>query len=192
MRLKVRKSTGLEEIIQGCRLRKATAQRELFNRYSSRLLGIIRRYVGSIGEAEDILINGFMKIFERIDQYSGEGSFEGWVTRIMVNESLTFIRKNKNMSIEVSLEKAEKHPDYSFAQERLQAEQLLSMIDDLPVGYRTVFNLYVMEGYSHNEISEMLQISEGASKSQLSRAKACLRKQIALLEMEMKRKSHEK
>jgi len=192
MHLKIRKSTSLEELIRGCRKNSPRSQRELFERYSSRMLGICRRYINNLADAEDIMINGFMKIFERINQFQGTGSFEGWMVRIMVNESLTFIRRNKNMSVEVSLEKAEPEPDYSFMHTNLDTDQLLKIIDEMPVGYQTVFNLYVMEGYSHKDIGKMLDISEGASKSQLSRAKAYLRHQLLIIEQELKKKSHEK
>jgi RNA polymerase sigma factor (sigma-70 family) len=192
MKLKIKKSATLDELIRGCRKKNAAAQREMFDRYSSRLLGVCRRYVGNVGDAEDIMINGFMKIFDKIGQYTGEGNFEGWMTRIMINESLTFIRRNKNMSVEVSLEKAQQAPDYSAVLENWDAGQLLKLVEEMPVGYRTVFNLYVMEGYSHREIADLLNISEGASKSQLSRSKAYLRGKIYEIEQESKNKQYEK
>ena len=192
MRLKINKSASLEEIVKGCRKRNSRAQTELFNRFSGRFLGICRRYIGSIDEAEDIMISGFMKIFEKIHQFKGEGSFEAWMTRIMVNESLTFIRRNKNMSANVSIEVADRSPDYSMAEANLDVDQLLSMVDELPIGYRTVFNLYVMEGYSHKDVAVLLNISEGASKSQLSRAKVQLKRKILSLEEKMKKLNHGK
>ncbi len=191
MKLSIRKSLKIEDIIRGCKKKKTSAQRELFDRFSPRMLGVCRRYVSSIPDAEDIMVNGFMKVFDKINQYRGEGSFEGWMIRIMVNESLTYIRRNRNMSVEVSLDKAGGEVDYDTAKDILMEEEVLRMIDELPVGYRTVFNLYVMEGYSHKEISEMLNISTGASKSQLSRAKSLLRSQIAQFQQETKKKSHE-
>jgi RNA polymerase sigma-70 factor (ECF subfamily) len=192
MWLKVNKSISLEEIVKGCRKRHSKAQTELFNRFSGRYLGICRRYVGSVDEAEDIMINGFMKIFEKIHQFKGEGSFEAWMTRIMVNESLTFIRRNKSMSVNVSIENVNKEPDYSAAESNLDSEQILALVDELPIGYRTVFNLYVMEGYSHKEIGALLNISEGASKSQLSRAKVQLKGKILSFEEKMKKQDHGK
>jgi len=192
MKLKVNKSATLEELIRGCRKNNSVAQRELFDRYSSRMLGICRRYVGNVGDAEDIMVNAFMKIFNKIDQYAGSGNFEGWMSRIMVNESLTHIRRNKNMSVEVSIEKASYEPDYSILLDPLEAEQLLKWIDGMPVGYRTVFNLYALEGYAHKEIAEMLNITDGASKSQLSRARAYLRDKIYQMEQELKNKNHER
>ena len=192
MRLKINKSASLEEIVRGCRKRNSKAQTELFNRFSGRFLGICRRYVGSIDEAEDIMISGFMKIFDKIQQFKGEGSFEAWMTRIMVNESLTFIRRNKNMSVNVSIENADKEPNYTLAEANLDTGQLLTLVDELPIGYRTVFNLYVMEGYSHKEIADLLKISEGASKSQLSRAKVQLKSKVLSMEEKMKKQNHGK
>jgi len=192
MRLKINKSASLEEIVKGCRKRNSRAQTELYNRFSGRFLGICRRYIGSIDEAEDIMIGGFMKIFEKIHQFKGEGSFEAWMTRIMVNDSLTYIRRNKSMSVNVSIESADKEPDYAMAESSLDTDQLLSMVDELPIGYRTVFNLYVMEGYSHKEIAKLLKISEGASKSQLSRAKAQVKGKILTMEEKMKKQNHGK
>lgn len=192
MRLKINKSASLEEVVKGCRKGNPKAQTELFNRFSGRFTGICRRYVGIVDQAEDIMIGGFMKIFEKIHQYKGEGSFEGWMTRIMVNESLSFIRRNKNMWLNVSIESADKEPDYRMADSHLDAEQALILIDELPIGYRTVFNLYVMEGYSHKEIGDLLQITEGASKSQLSRAKGQLKSKILAQEGKIKKQNHGK
>jgi RNA polymerase sigma-70 factor (ECF subfamily) len=192
MRLKINKSAGLEEIIRGCRKRNSSAQTELFNRFSGRFLGICRRYVGRIDEAEDIMISGFMKIFEKISQFKGEGSFEAWMTRIMVNESLTFIRRNKSMSVNISIEVADKEPDYILVEASIDADRILALIDALPIGYRTVFNLYVLEGYSHKEIAGLLNISEGASKSQLSRAKTQLKRNILTMEEKIKKQDHGK
>jgi RNA polymerase sigma-70 factor (ECF subfamily) len=192
MRLKINKSASLEDILKGCRKRNSRAQTELFNRFSARFLGICRRYTGSIDDAEDIMISGFMKIFEKIHQFKGEGSFEAWMTRIMVNESLTYIRRNKSMSANVSVEIADREPDYSLAESSWDADDLLAVVDELPIGYRTVFNLYVMEGYSHKEVAELLNISEGASKSQLSRAKVQLKHKILLLEEKIKKQNHGK
>jgi len=192
MRLKINKSASLEEVVRECRKRHPKAQTELFNRFSGRFTGICRRYVGTVDQAEDIMISGFMKIFEKIHQFKGEGSFEAWMTRIMVNDSLTYIRRNKSMSVNISIESAVKEPDYALAETRFDTDQLLCMIDELPIGYRTVFNLYVMEGCSHKEIAELLKISEGASKSQLSRAKVQLKGKILSMEEKMKRQNHGK
>ncbi len=129
-------------------------------------------------EAEDILVTAFTKIFERIGQFKGEGSFEGWIKRIMVNESLTFIRRNRSMYVETELEQADREPDYNKLSDHLEAEDLMNMIQQLPAGYRVVFNMYAIDGYSHKEIAEQLGISENTSKSQLSRARVYLQKML--------------
>ncbi len=140
------------------------------------MFAVCRRYVQEVHEAEDVLVTGFTKVFQKIDQFKAEGSFEGWIRRIMVNQALTHIRKNKSMYLEVEIEKAEREPDYNQLQNKLEVEDLQKLIDRLPTGYKTVFNLYAIEGYSHREIAEQLDISENTSKSQLSRARVHLQK----------------
>jgi RNA polymerase sigma-70 factor (ECF subfamily) len=128
------------------------------------------------------MVTAFVKIFERIDQYSGEGNFEGWMKRIMVNESLMYLRRNKNMALSIDIEEAYDNPNFERLEDHLEANDLLKLISELPVGYRTVFNLYAIEGYSHKEIGEQLEISENTSKSQLSRARTLLQKRLAEME----------
>lgn len=138
-------------------------------------------------EAEDVMVAAFTKIFERVNQFKNEGSFEGWIRRIMVNESLTYLRKNKSMYVETDIEAAEREPDYTKLENQLEADDLLKLIGELPAGYRIVFNLYAMDGYSHKEIADQLGISENTSKSQLSRARIFLQKRLLELEnLEMK------
>jgi RNA polymerase sigma-70 factor (ECF subfamily) len=139
-------------------------------------------------EAEDILVCGFTKVFRKIDQFKGDGSFEGWIRRIMVNESLTYIRKNKSMFLEVEIEKADREPDYAQMHNQLEVEDLQKIIDQLPTGYKTVFNLYAIEGFSHKEIAEKLGINENTSKSQLSRARVHLQKLLLQAEDVMNNK----
>lgn len=178
MKLIINKSSTEESLISGCRKKHRQAQRDVYNWLSPRMLAICRRYIKDVNEAESVMITGFMKVLGKIKQYSGEGSFEGWVRRIMVNESLLYIRKNKGMYIEVDIEYADTEPNYELASENLQADDLLNLINGLPIGYRTVFNMFAIEGYSHREIAESLAISENTSKSQLSRARKMLQKQI--------------
>ena len=138
-------------------------------------------------EAEDVMVAAFTKIFERVNQFKNEGSFEGWIRRIMVNESLTYLRKNKSMYVETDIEAAEREPDYTKLENQLEADDLLKLIGELPAGYRIVFNLYAIDGYSHKEIADQLGISENTSKSQLSRARIFLQKRLLELEnLEMK------
>jgi RNA polymerase sigma-70 factor (ECF subfamily) len=167
-----------DELIKGCLRRDGSAQQQLFDLYSSKMYTICYRYVKNSMEAEDILVTAFTKIFERIGQFKGEGSFEGWIKRIMVNESLTFIRRNRSMYVETELEQADREPDYNKLSDHLEAEDLMNMIQQLPAGYRVVFNMYAIDGYSHKEIAEQLGISENTSKSQLSRARVYLQKML--------------
>jgi RNA polymerase sigma-70 factor (ECF subfamily) len=143
------------------------------------MYGICIRYVKNTMQAEDILVMAFTKVFDRIGQFKGEGSFEGWIRRIMVNESLTYLRKSRTMVIETDLEKVDREPDYHRLSDHLEAEDLLKMIEKLPPGYRIVFNMYAIDGYSHKEIAEQLGINENTSKSQLSRARVYLQKLLA-------------
>jgi RNA polymerase sigma-70 factor (ECF subfamily) len=178
MKLIIKKSSTTVSLISGCRKGHRQAQREVYEKLSPKMLGLCRRYIKDSNEAESVMITGFLKVFDKIDQFSGEGSFEGWVRRIMVNESLLYLRKNKGMYIEVDIEYADLEPNYDLASANLQTEDLLKLVNSLPVGYRTVFNMFAIEGYSHQEIANKLQISENTSKSQLSRARKMLQKQI--------------
>ena len=168
-----------DELIKGCLRRERAAQQQLFDLYSSKMYGLCYRYVRHAMEAEDILVTAFTKIFERIGQFKGEGSFEGWMRRIMVNEALTHLRKSRTMYLETELEQADREPDYDRLSDHLEEEDLLKMIQELPPGYRLVFNMYAIDGYSHKEIAEQLGISENTSKSQLSRARVYLQKMLA-------------
>lgn len=168
--------------IEGCKKGDAKAQRELFEHFSARMLSLCCRYVADKMEAEDVLVTAFTKVFERIDQYKGEGSFEGWIRRIMVNESLTYLRRNKNMYLETDIEEADRQPDLARLEPTLEAEDLMKLINELPSGYRMVFNMYAIDGYSHKEIAEYLGISENTSKSQLSRARATLQRHLMAME----------
>ena len=173
------KSDTEEKLIRACQKGDAIAQREIYTKYSRKMMGVCMRYVNSQFEAEDILISGFMRVFDKIGQYKHEGSFEGWIRRIMVNEALGYIRKNKSIFLEVEIEKVDYHKEANTeAYTGLEAEDLLRLVQQLPHGYKTVFNLYAIEGYSHKEIAEMLQISENTSKSQLSRARALLQQYL--------------
>jgi RNA polymerase sigma-70 factor (ECF subfamily) len=164
------------DLIKGCRRGDHHAQQRVFDLYSARMYGICLRYVRNTMQAEDVLVMAFTKVFERINQFKGEGSFEGWIRRIIVNEALTSLRKSRLMMIETDLEHADREPDYEGLADHLEAEDLLKMIEKLPPGYRLVFNLYAIDGYSHKEIADQLGISENTSKSQLSRARTFLQK----------------
>jgi len=163
----------MEHLLEPCRAGDKKAQHELYQRMSPVLMGICRRYLTRIEEAEEALSNAFIKILTRLDRYSGEGSFEGWMKRITVRECLTYLRRGKNpfdLDWEGEVVAPALHSD--------GAAHLLQLIQALPVGYRTVFNLYAIEGYQHDEIATMLEISVGTSKSQLSKARKMLKNQL--------------
>jgi len=178
------------ELIAGCLRQDRQAQQALYQRYSGKMHALCCRYVKDRMEAEDVLVMSFTKIFERISQFKGEGSFEGWIRRVVVNESLSYLRKNKNMYLETDIEEAAYEPDYQQMENELEANDLMKLIEALPVGYRTVFNMYVIDGYNHQEIGEQLGISENTSKSQLSRARTLLQKRLNEIENETVRKTN--
>lgn len=193
MRLNLQKSLTEEELIDGCRKQNSKAQKALYEKYSGKMLGVVCRYINDRNEAEEIMLGGIMKVLDKIGQFKDEGSFEGWIRRIMVNEALGYLRKNKYMYAEVDIEKIDREPDYAQLDTQLEAEDLMNLINDMPVGYRTVFNLYAIEGYSHAEIGDQLGINVNTSKSQLSRARQMLQKKLAEIEDESNNKvlSHE-
>jgi len=164
----------LADIIKGCKRQEPKAQKELYDRYREILFGITRRYVKRLEDAEDVFIEGLYKIYSKIDKYEGTGSFEGWMKRIVINESLMYLRKNKNFNLSVETDNIQigVHPEVI---NRLQYNDVIKLLDQLPTGYRTIFNLYVVEGYKHREIAELLAISINTSKSQLILAKKRLR-----------------
>ncbi len=168
-----------EQIVDGCIKKNALAQKYLYDKFSRKMMGVCSRYCDSEEEAEDVLQNGFITVFGNLESFKGSGSFEGWIRKIMVNTALTNIRKNKKFRQNIALENVEfMIPATTHVGDDFAAKDLLKIIQQLPTGSRTVFNLYAIEGYSHNEIAEMLNISEGTSKSQYSRARAYLQKVI--------------
>ncbi len=175
------------EVIEGCKRGDRHAQKLLYERFSGKMFALCSRYIKDKMEAEDVLVKAFTKILDRINQYKNEGSFEGWVRRVMVNESLSYLRRNKSMYVETDIEAADKEPNFERLENELEAQDLLKLISELPSGYRIVFNMYAIDGYSHKEIGEELGINESTSKSQLSRARAVLQKRLIELEnIEMK------
>lgn len=167
-----------KDLLIGCLERNPSIQEAVYNRYSAQMYALCLRYVKESGAAEDILIIGFMKVFDRIHQFKGTGSFGGWIRRIMINECLMYLDKEKSLYKEIGLEGALPDPVYSLPSDSLAVEDLMKLINSLPIGYRTVFNLYAIEGFSHQEIAKKLKISENTSKSQLCRARTYLQKMI--------------
>jgi RNA polymerase sigma factor (sigma-70 family) len=172
------------QLITALKRNESRAQKVVYDRYSGKMMAVCVRYIANRSDAEEVLIDGFMRAFERIEQFREEGSFEGWLRRIMVTESLMFLRRNKAWRQEIPLDHLTTEPDYEWADTTLETNDLLRLIGQLPEGYRTIFNLYAVEGYSHQEIAQELGISEGTSKSQLSRARAWLQAGLVKLERE--------
>lgn len=135
------------------------------------MFGVCRRYVKTTENAEEVMVEAFCKVFQKIDMYSGQGSFEGWIRRIVVNESLMFLRKKYRFNEHLDITEIPVKAVQVTIEDELAANEILALLEQLPTGYRTVFNLYVVEGYKHKEIAELLEISINTSKSQLILAK---------------------
>ena len=155
------------------------AQRMLFEKFAPKMLGVCMRYAKNTEQAEDVLQEGFIKVFTKLNNYQGKGSLEGWVRRVMVNTSLDQIRKNVKFQDNVAMDDVRYKLELnSYIVEGLQEEDLLKLINDMPDGYKIVFNMFAIEGYSHKEIAKELNISENTSKSQYSRARAYLKTKL--------------
>ncbi len=175
-----------EALVKACQKGDPKAQRRLYEKFSNKMLGVCFRYVHDDFEAEEIMIEGFVKVFEKIHTFKMEGSFEGWIRRIMINEALMYLRSNKKAQLETSYEQVLYEPEPQQFSTSLETEDLLKLIEALPTGYRTVFNLYAIEGFSHAEIAETLGITESTSKSQLSRARVILQNALLANEKAMR------
>ncbi|SHF11931.1 RNA polymerase sigma factor [Pedobacter caeni] len=172
----------IEELMEGCKAGKRKMQEALYQQTASKMLAVCMRYAKDRMEAEDVLQLGYIKIFQKVSEYRGDGSFEGWMRRVMVNTAIESYRKNLRTLNVVPIEDAYEQPSTGFDFSRLGMQDLLKVIQKLSDGYRMVFNMYAIEGYSHKEIAATLGISEGASKSQLSRARAILKEEIIKME----------
>jgi RNA polymerase sigma-70 factor (ECF subfamily) len=166
-----------KEIIRGCQAGDPKAQRALYDNWGPLLLGVVRRYLSQIEDAEDVFIEGMFKILTRVGTFRDEGSFEGWMRRIMANEALMFLRKRANFHLVREVEPTDLS-EPAIAEHTLYADEILDLLEALPTGYRTVFNLYVIDGYKHREIAEMLNISINTSKSQLILARKRMQEMI--------------
>jgi RNA polymerase sigma-70 factor (ECF subfamily) len=167
------------EIIDLAVANNRQAQQRIYSKFSSMMLSVCRQYIKDIQLAEDVMITAFMKVFVNLKQFEKKGSFEGWIRKIMVNECISSIRAHKKVHFieeSVYFEEVEHETDIPFSVEEIQ-----SLIDSLPDGYKIVFNLYAIEGYKHKEIAAMLGINEGTSKSQFSHARRMLKNQISIL-----------
>ena len=173
------------ELINKCKNNDKRAQKYLYDLYARKMMGVCIRYASDVEIAKDFLQEGFLKVFNSLESYNFNGSFEGWIRRIMVNTSLEHIRKNDILkeTEDISL-LSEYFITNSYILESLSAQELISYIDKLPAGYKLVFNLYAIEGYSYSEISEILNIEESTCRSQYMRARKHLQKVLLNLKKE--------
>lgn len=153
------------------------AQRGLYDKYSPKMLSICRRYLKDIMQAEEAMCNGFLKIFQNLENFREEGSFEGWMRRIMVNESISYLRKEQKITF-TDYEDQGDEATYSPQDSDLEVEHIQALIDQLPDGYKTVFVMYAVEGFKHQEIAIMLNIAESTSKTQLFKARKMLQQKL--------------
>lgn len=171
-----------KELIAGCIQEKPEYQKELFRRYSGKMMSVCMRYCRHRMEAEDIIQDAFIKIFNNLHRFQFTGSFEGWIRRIVINTALKKISKKSFTHEQYGVENAPSPQISPTVHSTLGKEDLLRIIANLPTGYRLVFNLYAIEGYSHSEIAEMLSIGESTSRSQLAKARKLLQKEITRLQ----------
>ncbi len=167
-------------LIKRAKANNREAQHVLYELHAPKMLSICRYYIKDIQHAEEAMLNGFFKVFSNIKSFKSEGSFEGWMRRIMVRESISFLRQQKN--IEFAVEDVPEITNYNNETlSNLAVADIQQVIDSLPEGYKMVFVMYAIEGYKHHEIAELLNISEGTSKSQLFKARKMLQQQIKQL-----------
>ncbi|WP_430405456.1 RNA polymerase sigma factor [Fluviicola sp.] len=170
-------------LVNECAKGNSKAQRALFDKFAPKMMAVCQRYLRNTQEAEDVLQDGFVKVFQKIVDFKMEGSLEGWIRRIVVNTALDTIRKNKKLLDDVQVEEVQYKVSFTDHQfDGMDLAQLMKLIDGMPDGYRVVFNMFAIEGYSHKEIADTLGVTENTSKSQYSRARAFLRTQLELLE----------
>ncbi|MDD2436275.1 MAG: sigma-70 family RNA polymerase sigma factor [Massilibacteroides sp.] len=168
-----------QQLIESCRKGERIGQKELYDRFARKMMGVCYRYVNDKETAADLLQEGFIKVFQSLDSYSGAGSFEGWIRKIFINSALEYLRKTDILRDAADLDNRMElaQPDSSVISS-MSANELMELVCELPTGFRTVFNLFAIEGYSHKEIGEMLNITESTSRSQFTRAKQLLQKKI--------------
>lgn len=165
-----------KKLIQLAVVQNRQAQQQLYARFSPKMLGVCRQYIKDLHHSEDVMITAFMKVFTNLKNFEHKGSFEGWIRRIMINECISYLRVNHKMHY--SDEENFVEESFDAIGDQFSADEIQSLIDTLPEGYKMVFNLYAIEGYKHQEIASLLGITEGTSKSQLSHAKKALQYQI--------------
>ena len=165
------------QLIQKAIRQSRDAQNVLFDLYAPKMLSVCRCYIKDLQHAEDVMLNGFFKVFANLKSYTGAGSFEGWIRKIMVREAISFLRQLKHVEFTTD-EVAFEHEVCNTIKSEIEMAEIQQLIDDLPEGYKMVFVMFAIEGYKHHEISDILNISEGTSKSQLFKARKMLQRKI--------------
>jgi RNA polymerase sigma factor (sigma-70 family) len=171
-----------QELIQGCIRENRKCQQEIFRRYAGKMLVVCLRYARHRMEAEDLLQDAFIKVFDNLDRFKFQGSFEGWIRRIVINTALKNYSKKSFKKEQIGVENYPEMPMEPTIYAHLGEQELLKLVNQLPDGYRIVFNLYAIEGYSHKEISDLLAIQESTSRSQLVKARKLLQQKINQLQ----------
>lgn len=166
-----------KELIKKAVKGNRSAQHVIYETHAPKMLSVCRYYIKDIQKAESVMLNGFFKVFTNLESFKSEGSFEGWIRRIMVRESISFLRTEKKIEFSVEDEKIPQQQTNDF-ESNMGVAELQRLIDELPEGYKVVFVMYAIEGYKHSEISELLKISEGTSKSQLYKGRQMLQNKI--------------
>lgn len=165
-----------KDIISQAAQNNRHAQQKIYSKYAPKMLGVCRQYIKDLQQAEDVMITAFMKVFTNLKNFEHKGSFEGWVRRIMINECISYIRVHKKVNF--LEDEYYKEEAFNNIESHFSVEDIQTLIDSLPEGYKMVFNLYAIEGFKHQEIAKMLGINEGTSKSQLSHARKMLQEQV--------------
>jgi len=167
-----------KQLIKKSILGDREAQKRLYEKYAPKMLGVCRQYIKDLQFAEDVMINGFVKVFKNLDSFRFEGSFEGWIRRIMVRESISYLRKKQFVVYDDEIVNRGQNQNISFSLAEMNVDHIQSLIDELPIGYKTVFVMFAIEGYKHKEIAAELDITESTSKSQLFKARRMLQEQL--------------
>jgi RNA polymerase sigma factor (sigma-70 family) len=178
-------ASELEQLIQGCILNERGAQEKLYRLFYPRMMAVVRRYIDHEEQAEEVMNNGYLRAFQKIKQYNFQGSFEGWLRKIIFHAVADYVKQHSRYSSQVVLVEKDQYVENNHV-EKLYYDQLLKLVQELPDATRNVFNMYVMEGFTHREISNLIGISEGTSKWHLSEGRRVLKEKIERLELHLK------
>lgn len=178
-------TTELQDLIQGCIRNERVAQEKIYHLFYARMMGVVRRYIDQPEQAEEVLNNGFLRAFQKVQQYTFQGSFEGWLRKIVFHAVSDYVKQNMKYNQHIVLVEKDEYVQKDHA-DKLYYNQLLEIVQTLPVATRSVFNMYVMEGFAHKEIGKILGISEGTSKWHLSEGRRLLKDKIEKLQLHLK------